>query len=135
MVNKTERKRQREQYVVEEMIRLYCRRNHPKEHRQKGELCSECRELADYAKARSQKCPFMETKTFCANCKVHCYQPQMRERIRKVMRFSGPRMLLHHPVLAVWHLICSKREKSALSQNSPQAGSRQHMERKRKTHD
>ncbi len=135
MMNKTEKKRQREQYVVEEMIRLYCRRNHPKEHRQKGELCPECRELADYAKARSQKCPFMETKTFCANCKVHCYQPQMRERIRKVMRFSGPRMLLHHPVLAVWHLICSKREKSMLSQNSSQAGGRQHMERKRKTHD
>lgn len=135
MMNKTEKKRQREQYVVEEMIRLYCRRNHPKEHRQRDGLCPECRELADYAKARSQKCPFMETKTFCANCKVHCYQPQMREGIRKVMRFSGPRMLLHHPVLAVWHLICSKREKNTLSQNSPQAGSRQHMERKRKTHD
>ena len=41
---------------------------------------------------------------------VHCYQPQMREQIRQVMRFSGPRMLLYHPVLAVWHLICSKKE-------------------------
>ena len=31
----------------------------------------------------------MEQKTFCANCKVHCYKPEMREQIRKVMRFSG----------------------------------------------
>ena len=54
--------------------------------------------------------PFMKEKTFCANCKVHCYKPEMREKIRKVMRFSGPRMLLYHPALAVWHLICSKKE-------------------------
>ena len=105
---KVEKKRQREQYVVEEMIRLYCRKNHSGS---KAQLCPVCQKLADYAKLRSQKCPFMENKTFCANCKVHCYKPEMREKIRQVMRFSGPRMLLYHPVLAVWHLICSKREK------------------------
>ena len=42
---------------------------------------------------------------------VFIIKPEMREKIRQVMRFSGPRMLLYHPVLAVWHLICSKREK------------------------
>lgn len=30
-MNKVEKKRQKEQYVVEEMIRLYCRKNHGKE--------------------------------------------------------------------------------------------------------
>ena len=73
-------------------------------------MCPVCQELSDYAKLRSHKCPFMEQKTFCANCKVHCYKPEKREQIRQVMRFSGPRMLLHHPILAIWHLICSKRE-------------------------
>jgi hypothetical protein len=34
-----------------------------------------------------------------------CYTPDMRERIRAVMRFSGPRMLLHHPWLALMHLV------------------------------
>ncbi len=34
-MEKVEKKRQKEQYVVEEMIRLYCRKNHPKEKRQK----------------------------------------------------------------------------------------------------
>ena len=110
-MDKVEKKRQKEQYVVEEMIRLYCRKKHSKEERQEGQMCPECQRLSDYAKQRSQKCPFMEQKTFCANCKVHCYKPEMREQIRQVMRFSGPRMLLYHPVLAVWHLICSRREK------------------------
>ena len=109
-MNKVEKKRQKEQYVVEEMIRLYCRKNHPKEKRQEEKMCSDCQKLLDYAKQRSQKCPFMEEKTFCANCKVHCYKPEMREQIRRAMRFSEPRMLLYHPFLAIWHLICSKRE-------------------------
>ncbi len=107
-IDRVERKRCKEQYVVEEMIRLYCRKNHSAE---KGRLCSECRELADYAKLRSQNCPFMENKTFCANCRVHCYKPEKREQIRRVMRFSGPRMLFYHPILAIWHLLCSMKQK------------------------
>ena len=110
MMDKVEKKRQKEQHVVEEMIRLYCRKKHPKEDRQAGQICPVCQELLDYARLRSEKCPFMKEKTFCANCKVHCYKPEVREQIRQVMRFSGPRMLLYHPVLAVWHLICSKKE-------------------------
>ena len=81
-MDKVEKKRQKEQYVVEEMIRLYCRKNHPKEKRQEGQMCPDCQRLLDYAKQRSQKCPFMEEKTFCANCKVHCYKPEMREQIQ-----------------------------------------------------
>ncbi len=56
----------------------------------------------------------METKTFCSNCKVHCYKPEMREKIRIVMRYSGPRMLFVHPVMCLKHLIESKKEKKRL---------------------
>lgn len=59
---------------------------------------------------RSDKCPFMETKTFCSNCRVHCYKPEMREKIREVMRFSGPRMIFYHLVMAIRHVIESKKE-------------------------
>ena len=114
MEQKIRRKREREQYVSEEMIRLYCRRNHIGYDRGTGSMCPECRRLADYAKERSEKCPFMEEKTFCSNCRVHCYRPDMREKIREVMRYSGPRMLLYHPVLAVWHLISGMLEKKRL---------------------
>ena len=79
--NKVEKKRQKEQYVVEEMIRLYCRKNHKEYDKKTGKMCPSCQELSDYARLRSQKCPFMEEKTFCANCKVHCYKPEMREKI------------------------------------------------------
>lgn len=103
-------KREREKKIVSQMIALYCRKKH---HHPDG-LCKECAELDTYARMRSDKCPFMETKTFCSNCKVHCYKPEMREKIREVMRFSGPRMLLYHPVVAVRHLIETKKEKKRL---------------------
>lgn len=66
MMADIEWKRKREQYVVDEMIHLYCRKNHKGFDRKTGRLCHACRELADYAKLRSEKCPFMEKKTFAA---------------------------------------------------------------------
>lgn len=99
----TEKKRQKEQRIVQEMIYLYCRKNHEGYDRKHKKLCRQCLELASYAEQKTGRCPFMGQKTFCSNCKVHCYSPAMRNRIREVMRFSGPRMLLHHPLLAIWH--------------------------------
>lgn len=104
-------KREREKTMVSEMIALYCRKNHGTK---KKQLCEDCAALEAYARLRSDKCPFMETKTFCSNCRVHCYRPEMREKIRLVMRFSGPRMLFHHPVMAIRHVIESKKEKKRL---------------------
>ena len=106
---------EREKRMVTEMIKLYCKKQH---HTKGGELCSECDELNEYAKLRSDKCPFMETKTFCSNCKVHCYKPVMREKIRAVMRFSGPRMLLHHPIWAIRHVVETKSEKKKLEEQT-----------------
>ena len=99
-------KREREKETVSLMIAVYCRKKHGCR-----QLCPECTALDAYARQRSDKCPFMETKTFCSNCKVHCYKPDMRQKIREVMRFSGPRMLTVHPVMAIRHVIESKREK------------------------
>ena len=69
--------------------------------------------LRDYADARVDHCPHMATKTFCSVCKTHCYKPEMREQIRQVMRWSGPRMLFHHPVLAIRHLVETRKQKKA----------------------
>lgn len=105
-MSNTEAKCAREKRVVAEMIALYCR-----DHHKTAKPCEDCAALIDYAHMRSDKCPFMENKTFCSNCKVHCYKPDMREKIRAVMRYSGPRMLKTHPILAIRHLIESKLEK------------------------
>ena len=67
-------------------------------------LCGDCRELLEYSLARREHCKFGNAKTKCHKCPVHCYRPDMREKIRVVMRFSGPRMLFHHPLEALRYL-------------------------------
>ncbi|HLE80674.1 MAG TPA: nitrous oxide-stimulated promoter family protein [Dehalococcoidia bacterium] len=97
----------REYKTLQAMIRLYCRRWHGSV----GELCAECSDLRDYARERLRKCPFQEGKTTCAKCPVHCYRGDMRQRIRVVMRYAGPRILYRHPVLALLHFIDARRKK------------------------
>lgn len=99
---KLNRKREREKALLSEMVSLYCYKQHK---RPKGRLCPECKDLLAYAEQRSDHCPFMATKTFCSSCPVHCYSPDKREQIRRVMRFAGPRMLFYHPLLVVRHAL------------------------------
>lgn len=104
----TQRRLRREWRTVEAMIAITCKDLHGG---RRGELCPECRELHDYAHLRLVRCPFGEEKPTCANCKVHCYRPEMREKVRLVMRHAGPKMLLKHPALALLHLwVDSRRE-------------------------
>lgn len=65
----------------------------------------EIEELRRYSAERIQKCPMMETKTYCSNCQIHCYKPVYREKIRKVMRYAGPRLLLKSPGKVFDHAI------------------------------
>lgn len=99
---------QREAHTIELMLELYCQKNH----NSRLNLCSECSELKNYALSRLERCPFGEKKPTCANCTVHCYKPAQRQHIRQVMRFSGPRMLLRHPILTVLHLWVDSRRKA-----------------------
>ena len=92
---------EREKKTVKAMLHVFCRGSH----KTRDGLCDECRELLNYAMKRLTKCPFRSGKTTCANCQVHCYNPPMREKIKDVMRYAGPKMIYRHPVLAMFHFI------------------------------
>lgn len=113
-------KESKELEVVELMIRLYCR----KKHKFKDGLCAECSELLEYVKLRRSKCPWGDKKPFCSNCKIHCYKPEMRERIKNVMRFAGPRIVFRHPIIAVKHLIETKKQKKKLKKEEQKSNVR-----------
>lgn len=69
--------------------------------------CPECQQLIDYCTSRIARCPREAEKTFYSVCPHPCYRPKQRERIREVMRWSGPHMLLVHPTVVVRHLVAS----------------------------
>ena len=89
----------REKKTIRRMIGIHCRGHHKAE----GHLCAECRQLLEYAMSRIDRCPYGHDKPTCAKCPIHCYKPAMREKIRQVMRYAGPRMLFFHPLLTLLH--------------------------------
>ncbi len=86
-------KREREKQLVSQMIALYCKKHHG------GKDFSPPmrRPWIGMPGSAVTDAPLWRRKTFCSNCKVHCYRPEMRESIRAVMVF-GPRMIFHHPL-------------------------------------
>jgi hypothetical protein len=95
----------REKRTVAAMIEIYCRGHHGGN----GTLCVECAALADYAFCRLDCCPFGADKTTCADCPIHCYKPAIRDQVKQVMRYAGPRMILRHPILALLHQLDNLR--------------------------
>ncbi|MBQ2121879.1 MAG: nitrous oxide-stimulated promoter family protein, partial [Bacteroidaceae bacterium] len=67
------------------MIQIYCRHHHKSD---RGSICDECFSLYIYAIHRLDRCPFGEGKGNCKQCPIHCYKPDRREQIRRVMRYS-----------------------------------------------
>lgn len=100
-MNSSQKRMDRERSTIKKMTHLYCQDVH---HTAKGTLCPQCQAMVDYAMMRLSRCPFQHQKPTCAKCTIHCYKPEMREQTRTVMRYAGPRMLLHHPILALLHL-------------------------------
>jgi len=101
----------REKTTITHMIEIYCRQKHHSK-----ELCESCQELLHYAYKRLSHCRFGEQKTTCSKCPIHCYKPDMRTKVKDVMRYSGPRMLLYHPVSALRHMIDGLKKAPELPQ-------------------
>jgi hypothetical protein len=100
----------RELATLSAMIKIHCRALHGND----DGLCEDCAVLLTYATRRLDRCVFGDDKPTCANCTVHCYSTAMREEVRSVMRYAGPRMVWRHPVLAIRHLLDGRRPAPSL---------------------
>jgi hypothetical protein len=89
--------------VLEAMFDIYIKKN-PKEK-------DVADDLKKYSLARLEKCPNIEKDIYCKSCKIRCYSKENQEKIKKVMRFSGPRMIIYHPFMAFDHLISNIKNK------------------------
>ena len=92
----------KEKATVEKMIHIYCEKKHEVS---EAKICNACQNLLDYSHQRLSTCQFGENKPTCRKCPIHCYRPTMRDEIRAVMRFSGPRLFFRAPLEWVRHKI------------------------------
>lgn len=100
-----DKKQKQDKRIVHEMIVINCKGNHKEAFHTAGGLCPACQELDDYATLRSDRCPRKEERIFCSTCPTHCYNQTKREEIRRVMRYAGPRIMRHHPIMGIKHLL------------------------------
>lgn len=96
---------EKEKDILYKMIKIYCRGNH---NIRKENICDECSMLYQYAANRLDKCKYQNKKHTCKLCPIHCYKLEYKEKIRLVMRYSGPRMIFYHPYDALKHLLKEK---------------------------
>jgi len=96
----------REELTLKKMIGIYCHKFHGME----NSLCEDCYALLDYSSDRLERCPFEDRKSTCKNCRVHCFKKSMREKVREIMKYSGPRLLLRNPLLTLLHFWDSRRK-------------------------
>jgi hypothetical protein len=92
------------------MIGVYCKAHHKSE--KTDSLCDDCQAILGYALKKIAICPQIENKPTCQKCTIHCYRKDERVTIRKMMRYSGPRMIFKHPILAILHIIDGIRSKN-----------------------
>lgn len=93
--------------TIELMVKLYCKKNHGTE----NDVCAECREILDYAMVRVSNCRYGENKPNCGDCKTCCYKKDMKNKMINIMKYSGPRLLIHNPKVAIEHIIDKFRYK------------------------
>lgn len=94
---------QREIKTINKMIKLY-ENSHPASIEQPNLY----QDLYTYAVKRLDKCRYGENKPACKQCPVHCYQPKMREQMKRIMHW-WIKMIIFHPILAIKHLIDDKK--------------------------
>lgn len=108
--DKLYKKRENEKRVMFYMINLYCKHHH-KDYQKiclktfgSKPLCKECEEIYNYSTDRTDKCIFIETKTFCSTCPRQCYKINIKNKVKQIMSFSGKIMLIYHPIIALKHI-------------------------------
>jgi hypothetical protein len=104
--------------ILADFIKLYCHAHHDRKligEREvtvpdvlrntihgKATLCPDCAELLEHGIQRRAVCP-LDPKPTCRNCHIHCYTPLYRQRIRKIMAYSGRKMILRGRLDYLWH--------------------------------
>lgn len=94
--------------TITTMIDLYCLKHHQTD-TAKFHRCPDCEQFRNYVKQRLDRCPYGENKPSCKQCPIHCYKPQQKIKSQTIMRYSGPKMLVKHPIMAIRHLLHDRK--------------------------
>lgn len=67
------------------------------------QLCPDCIAFVEYAIQKRSNCPLEVDRPSCKHCRIHCYAPPQRELVKKIMAWSGRRMIMRGRLDYLWH--------------------------------
>ena len=113
------RKEKKDIQVLIRFVHIFCRENHGEDSKRpfsppfeevtplidRGiRLCESCSELLAYGIRKRFRCPH-NPKPLCKKCETQCYSRNYRERVREVMRFSGPYLVKRGRLDLLYHYL------------------------------
>ena len=120
LYERIDRKKARDIRVLSDFVSIYCREHHAAEEtapfpvkddrlrsalgKKDPVLCADCSRLLSHGIAKLILCPY-DPKPACKNCETHCYAPGYREKMQRVMRFSGPYLVKHGRLHLLLHYL------------------------------
>jgi hypothetical protein len=110
LLDRLNKKKARDLKVLSDFVGIYCREKHTGEDKdvfpvkedrlrqalgnKELDLCQDCTRLLNHGIAKLLLCT-QDPKPMCKKCKIRCYAPGYREKIRDVMKFSGLYLVKH----------------------------------------
>lgn len=101
--------------TLAKMVNIYCDDNHTKDIKSDikrrgllgsididpASICADCGNLLMHGLIRLQNCP-IDPKPRCKHCPNPCYSGEYREFVKKVMRYSGLKMIKTGRIDLIW---------------------------------
>ena len=86
------------------MIKIFCKGNHPDDNsNNSSNLCNMCHDMEKYIHNRIDYCK--QNNFFCAYCDNKCHPMDKSDYLKKIMRYSGPRILKKYPIMSIKHFL------------------------------
>lgn len=85
------------------MIKIFCKSNHSDDNTYNcNNLCNKCYDMQKYMHYRIDHC---KQNNFCAYCGTKCHPKDKSDYMKKIMRYSGPRIFKKYPIISIKHFI------------------------------
>lgn len=100
--------------LIGKFVEVYCQGEHALVERNffqlpetlgQRSLCQECTDFMQYAITRRMKCPQEKQKPSCKRCRIHCYNKANLEKVKKIMAYSGKKLILCGRLDYIWHYL------------------------------
>lgn len=100
---------QRDLRTLQAIGSIYCRAHHADRPKNSAGMCAECSATISFTHDRAANCPNNHQGN-CQDCAIKCNRGNQQQRIRAIMAYAAPRMMVRHPLMTLEYLAKKRRK-------------------------